>query len=810
MLLSPYRVLDCTDHRGPLAGMMLAQLGADVVSVEPPEGSSTRRLAPFLGDAPGPERSLWHWAYGRGKRSVALDLGDGGDRDAFDRLAAGADVVLVSGRPGQLPFDPHELSARHPHLVVGVLTAFGLDGPKSGWNDADLVVCAAGCQLAMTGDNDRPPLRTAVPQGFLHGAADLAVGATMALVERSRSGRGQVVDVSAQEAFIEASFAYSLNEAWKAPLIRRSGRGVDVGAFAIRWGYPAVDGEVSITLLFGPAFNEFTPNLFRWIHDEGGCDEATRDKPWEDYGTMLFAGEEPLSELERLGDVIAAFTSRFTRAELVDEARRRRVLLGPVATLGEVLDNDHLAARGFFDCVTQVDGRSYRHPGRFLVASATPLRTLPPGSALGADTDALLAEAPRAPAAAPAPADPTTGGRGDVLDGLKVLDLTWSIAGPYVGRGLADFGATVVKVESRHRVDVTRTVSPLHPGNDQHPLEGSGLFSNSNAGKLGIELDLRVAAARDILWDLIRWADVVVESFSAGAFSRMGFGYERLREVNPDVILLSSCLPGQTGTLELPGYGNLSSAMFGFHFTTRWPDRGAAGPFGAYTDTVSPRFALAGLLAAIDHRRRTGEGQHLDISQAEASLHLLAPALLDVEVNGREFEPLGNADLQLAPHGVYPTAGDDEWVAIVVQSDDEWCRLAAELARPDLADLGAAERIERRDELDAAVAGWTAGLTREAVQDRLQGMGIAAHRVQNSSECLADPQLHHRGHYVEPDHPLLGPLPVEGPRYRLSATPGQVRGHGPTYGQHTFEVLTEILGYDADAVADAAVAEAFG
>jgi benzylsuccinate CoA-transferase BbsF subunit len=250
--------------------------------------------------------------------------------------------------------------------------------------------------------------------------------------------------------------------------------------------------------------------------------------------------------------------------------------------------------------------------------------------------------------------------------------------------------------------------------------------------------------------------------------------------------------------------------MFGFHFTTRWADRGAAGPFGAYTDTVSPRFALSGLLAAIDHRRRTGEGQHLDISQAEASLHLLSPALLDAEVNGREFEPLGNADLQMAPHGVYPTDGDDEWVAVAVQSDDEWCRLAAELGRPDLAHLDAEERLGRRGELDEAVAVWTAGQTREAVQERLQAMGIAAHRVQNSPECLDDPQLRHREHYVELDHPLLGPLPVEGPRYQLSATPGRVRTHGPAYGQHTYEVLTELLGYDAERVADAAAAEAFG
>jgi crotonobetainyl-CoA:carnitine CoA-transferase CaiB-like acyl-CoA transferase len=629
----------------------------------------------------------------------------------------------------------------------------------------------------------------------------------MALTERNRSGRGQVVDVSAQEAFLQASFAYSLNHAWKAPLMRRSGEGVDMGVFALRWGYPALDGEVTITLLFGGAFVEFTPNLINWMYENGECDGSIRDKPWEDYGNLLFSGGEPVSELNRICDAIAAFTSTRTKADLFAEAQRRRVLLAPVAQLGEVLALDHLTVRGFWDEVTQVDGRRHRHPGRFLVASATPLRPLEAGSALGVDTDAVQAEPPRSPAGIVADA---TNERTDPLSGLKVVDLTWSIAGPYVGRGLADFGATVVRVESRHKVDVTRTVTPLHPGNDDHPLEGSGLYSNTNAGKLGIELDLRVDAAKEVLWDLMRWADVVVESFSAGAFERMGYGYERLREVNPAVILLSSSLPGNTGNLELPGYGNLSSALFGYHITARWPDRPSAGPFGAYSDTVAPRFALAGLLAALDHRRRTGEGQHLDISQAEASLHFLAPGLLDVEVNGREFEPRGNADLQLAPHGVYPSAGEDEWVALAVQSDDDWRTLAGEMGRDDLAELTMAERLQRRAELDEVVSRWTKARTREEAQERLQGLGLAAHRVQNSAECLDDPQLRYREHYLTLDHPLLEPLPVEAPRYKLSATPGRVRAHGPSFGQDTYEVLTELLGYEADRIAEVAAAEAFG
>ena len=289
-------------------------------------------------------------------------------------------------------FDPHQLSERHDQLVVAVLTGFGLDGQKSTWNDSDLVVCASACQLAITGDTDLPPLRSAVPQGYLHGAGDLAVGALTALHERNRSGRGQLVDVLAQEAFIQASFSYSLNEAWQAPVLGRTGEGINASPFVIRWGYPAADGEVSITFLSGSAFMEFTPKVFQWIWEEGECDEATRDKPWEDYTLLLALGEEPISELYRLHDVLAAFMSKRTKAELVAEATRWRLLLAPVSELSEVIEIDRLRSRGFWDHVDQAGDRFYRHTGRSFIASAQPLKELTAPSLLGVDTDEVLAE----------------------------------------------------------------------------------------------------------------------------------------------------------------------------------------------------------------------------------------------------------------------------------------------------------------------------------------------------------------------------------------------------------------------------------
>jgi benzylsuccinate CoA-transferase BbsF subunit len=313
--------------------------------------------------------------------------------------------------------------------------------------------------------------------------------------------------------------------------------------------------------------------------------------------------------------------------------------------------------------------------------------------------------------------------------------------------------------------------------------------------------------------DLVRWADVVAESFTPKAMKGFGLDYETLRRVKPDLIMLSTCLMGQTGPLaRFAGFGNLAAAFSGFYELAGWPDRDPAGPFGAYTDYIAPRYNAAAILAALEHRRRTGEGQHIDLSQAEASLHFLAPALLDYTVNGHVASRDGNRDREMAPHGVYPCAGDDRWVAIAARDGRDWTALCAAMERPGLADdarfASAEARLARRDEIDALVAGWTAPLPREEVEALLQARGVPASAVQNSPECVGDPQLRHRGHFVELPHPTKGRTVVEGPRFRLSRTPGRVEGPAPTFGLDGQWVLSELLGYDDERIAELVIAGA--
>jgi len=269
-------------------------------------------------------------------------------------------------------------------------------------------------------------------------------------------------------------------------------------------------------------------------------------------------------------------------------------------------------------------------------------------------------------------------------------------------------------------------------------------------------------------------------------------------------VMVSTCLTGQDGPMAgFAGYGNLAAAMSGFYGLAGWPDRAPAGPFGAYTDYTSTHLILASTLAALDHRRRTGEGQYVDVAQAEAALHYLGPAVLDYTVNGRVTERAGNRDRELAPHGVFPAAGDDRWVAIACQDDEAWPALCRVLGRDDLArDPGlrdAAGRRARADELDAVVAGWTAGRTAEATEQALQAAGVAVHAVNNSAECLADPHLAARGHFVTVER-ADGTRIVERTRFRLSRTPATV-GVPPLRGEHTDHVLGDLLAYPADRIA---------
>jgi crotonobetainyl-CoA:carnitine CoA-transferase CaiB-like acyl-CoA transferase len=376
-MLSPYRVLDLTDERGLLCGQILCDLGAGVVQVEPPGGSPARGIGPFLRDEPHPDRSLYWWANCRNKRSITLDLETEQGRALLRRLAERAHFLIESSTPGtmqRLGLDYNALAALNPALVYVSITPFGQTGPKAQYAASDLVMWAAGGPLALTGDSDRPPVRVSVPQAFAHAGAEAAVAALIAHHERQRSGRGQHVDVSAQQAADQATLANVLSAPLGAPDVGRSAGGSKYGPILVRGVYPAQDGHVAISFFFGTALGPMTRRLMEYVYEAGFCDESIRDKDWIAYTELLLTGQEPESEYARVRQALEDFTRSRTKAELLQIAFERSLLIAPVATLDEVAASEQLAARDYWQTLEHEEaGVSLRYPGAFAKFSDAPV-----------------------------------------------------------------------------------------------------------------------------------------------------------------------------------------------------------------------------------------------------------------------------------------------------------------------------------------------------------------------------------------------------------------------------------------------------
>jgi crotonobetainyl-CoA:carnitine CoA-transferase CaiB-like acyl-CoA transferase len=377
-MLEPYRVLDLSDERGLLCGQMLADLGADVISVEPPGGNPARRLGPFADDIVHPERSLVWWSLARNRRSITLDIARDEGRALFLRLVRTADFVIESFEPGylaRLGLGYADLAEVNPRIILVSITAFGQDGPKANWPATDLTVMAASGALIMAGDADRAPVQCAVPQGFLHAAAEGAVGALLAHHARERDGIGQHVDVSAQTAAMMTTQSMILQHGWGEQEVTRMAGGTSLGPFKVRLIYPCADGYVSVTFLFGSGLGPFTRRLMEWMCEEGFVDEATRDKDWIGYLPLVLSGQEPMSEYERCTAAIETFTRTKTKAELTAGAQQRGCLIAPVNTVADLLESRQLLARDFWVPLDHPElGRAVTYPGPFVKFSATPIQ----------------------------------------------------------------------------------------------------------------------------------------------------------------------------------------------------------------------------------------------------------------------------------------------------------------------------------------------------------------------------------------------------------------------------------------------------
>ena len=825
-------VLDLTEGGFNWCGKVLADFGADVIKVEPPGGSPTREVGPFVDGRPGPERSLFWAAYCVNKRSVVVDLTEPAELARFRRLADGADILIESFRPGHmrgLGLGYEDLSASNPGLVYTSVTPFGQTGPYSQYLASDMVTWSMGGMQYICGDADRPPVTVSAPQAELHAGGQAAVGTMAAYWHRQKTGQGQHVDVSMQ-----TSVMWTLMNATPFPPLHginleRHGAFRSTGQSEFRQIFPCRDGHV--TILTNP--RTMAP-LTEWMAEEGAAPGWLLEIDWDGWRAPNPEEEpervEQFNEMKRL---VEEFVATKTKDELYLRAIQDRMMIAPCNSVGDIARNVQLEARDFWPKIDYPAlGRGLTHLGPFIKMSESPIIVSRPAPRVGEHSDEVLAGA-KGPSQkslgmlSPSPQSSPIKGEEDSItpslgpvpfSGIRVLDFTWVGVGPITIKHLADFGADVIRIESVSRPDVLRNAAPFKDG--VAGINRSQFSANYNTSKRGLGLNLASPEGRDLVRKIIReWKpDVIAESFTPRVMRGWGLCYSDVREMLPDVIYFSTCQQGQTGPhAGYAGFGQLAASLAGFYYVTGWPDRDPAGPYGAYSDFINPPNAAAAIVAALEFRRRTGRGQHLDLSQYECATHYLAPFIMDHTTNGATLERRGNEDDRHAPHNVYRCADTERvytgvgasWIAIAVADDAQWRSLCTIMGRTDwMEDRRFGSLDSRRKHaalIDEGIASWTRDKNARQLMDDLQRVGVPAGLVQSQADLWEDPQVAHRGFFQWLDHTECGPMPYDGIVSHLSKTPGALRRPQALVGEHNVEILNEILGMD-DGVIEGLVA----
>ncbi|MEE8394930.1 MAG: CoA transferase, partial [bacterium] len=751
--LAPYRVVELPGADTALCGKMLADLGARVTKVEPPGGDPARLIAPLMPRAGGPVSYAW-LAYNRGKSTVTLELDSAAGLAALRELLADADFLVESFAPGTLERMGLGMEALHglnPGLIVLSVTPFGQTGPYAAFAATDIVAPATGGYLNMIGEKGREPLRIGLPQSFHQACGSAVTGGLIALFDRHRTGRGQRVDVSAQHVFLPTvAMPYTYWDLLQTRVGREGAFRTRGGHAPLRTVYPCRDGHVAWTAQAGTLGERSLRRLIARVTEEGFGSPVLETTDWS---RDAFAEMSPEQVREAEGCFVAFFAGK-TRRQMFAIANETGVMMAPVNTVADLCADIQLEARGFWETVAG-ESADLRFPGPPLRMSRTPLvqGALPPPAAQ------------RAPAH---PAHPARGGGGPPLqggahhlaaglsagvdapksglplEGVKVLDFGTAIVGPLATRAFSDFGATVIKVESATHPDQLRIIAPYK--DQEAGLDRTGYFQTVNAGKMSLALNLRLPKAREIALRLAAWADVVVETYTPRVLKDWQLDYQAISRVNPDVIMLSHCLQGQTGPrADLRGFGQLSAALTGLFSVTGYAGEQPLGPYAAYPDWVACHFTTAALLAALDHRRRTGEGQYIDQAQMESALQFIAPAILQYGAEGVVAGLVGNGDPNMAPHGAFRCKGEDAWCVLAVRHEQDWRALCGLLGDAALADDRRLATLAGRTEHEAHVAarlnpGFAEREPREAMA-ALQKAGIPAGYVARPDELFSDPQL---------------------------------------------------------------------
>jgi len=770
-MLAGTRIIDVAHHYGQYCGKLLADLGADVIKIEPPGGDPARAIGPFADD----QTSLFFAYYNCGKRGLTLDPLTPSDRAIFERLLATADAIIETpahGNAGGMQLEFEALQRQNPGLILTSIVGFVGAGPYRDYRSTSQVMFALSGIMKSVGPPDGPPEAPPGQMGFDLTAVDAATGVVCALLARAHSGRGQHVTVAAHEVL-----ASEINPRPPQQFDDTRHPGAANPQLAPTGTYDCLDGSVVMFVNL--------PAHWKGLKELLGNPPGIQGPEWDDRSYREVHAAY-LSDLVR-----SAFASR-SMADIVEEGQRLHVPCGPVNTISTFAADPHLAERGFL-----VVTGGWTMPGAPYKLSDSGWAIQRPAPRLGQHTAEILAELGlrgrrRRPGANlmshPRP-----------LAGIRVVALTTAFAGPTVARYLADLGAEVIKVESRRRWDNTRHASSAGVGGMTEPggaptAPGFGYF---NRNQLGAAIDLSQPKGRELMLRLIGISDVVVENFSRQVLHRWGFAYDQLTQVKPNIILLDMQGFGQTGRLkDYISFGSIINSFAGL--STLW----GVGGHGFFVDYVVAQHAVLAVVSAMYRRGRTGHGAHIDMAQLEAAGALLGVQCLDYFANGVVQRRKDGRLLTDAPSGCYRCNGEDAWCVIEVRNDDDWRRLRQALSSPLWAQeqrfAASAGRLAARVELDQHLAAWTRERSAGAVQSLLQSAGVPAAAVLAARDVFDDPQLQETGFYWNIDHPALGVWPYPRLTIHLSDAPEPNRRAGPLLGEHNEYVFGQLLGLSTE------------
>ena len=800
--LKGYRALDLTDLSGQLCGRMLADLGMEVIKIEPPGGDPVRNLAPFVRSAEGKLLSTTFAHLNAGKASKILDLDKEADRGEFRRLVAASDVMLESFEPGEMDakgLGYKELATLNPGLVMASITPFGQTGPKKNLACNDLVALAQSGFLYISGDPSLPPCKPPELQAYYFASLFAAAGVLAALYRRERTGQGDHVDSSMQETLATQEHIIRL---WAndKQILKRAGS--QHGSVAPAKIFPCRDGFVYLYV----TRQHWKLFLSIW-----------KDHPVEFDASEWLNNVYRRAHADELNPAIESFLSRFTMAEITELMQSKGIPCVPVNTPLRFVNDEHVQSRGFMAPVEHADFGRIKQPAMPFVidGSRPPVGSVPPLdgwhlpsyisdrslSSLPGDGGDVGGHVEVAEGGNSSNGDDQTISNDGPLAGMRIVSFDHVLAGPYGTTILAELGADVIKVESsKGGMDPFRFF-----GTGEDP-NLSPRFLEFNRNKRSFTVNLKHPKGKGVLHDLVAKADAVLDNYSVDVVERIGLGYRDLCAVKPDIINLR--MPGLGTTGPKRHFSTVGVNITAFTgLTYLWNHPGNTNPpIGSQTvfpDYVSGVLCAIIIISGVLYRDRQNKGAFIDLAQSEATAFMIGASLMEAANSGNDPEPCGNASPWAAPHDCYPCAGEDRWCVIAAENDAQWTALAKILGggiERDARFQTAENRMENRDELNRIIAAWTLDQDAFAVMDHLQKAGVPAGVVQTGEDLTHDPQLDERGFIVAVENPRLGRVVL--PNFPLHFTNARLtrRWEFPVLGRDTEAVLRDVVGYSEEVI----------